>query len=127
MDQNGYIRIVGRLKEMIIRGGENIYPREIEELLLHHPKVMAAQVIGVPDRFFGEELAAQIILRAGEQIGEDELKEFCKERISQQKVPRYIQFVASYPTTASGKVQKHLLRQQVIHALGLEELATAPA
>lgn len=127
MDQNGYIRIVGRLKEMIIRGGENIYPREIEELLLRHPKVLAAQVVGVPDRFFGEELAALIIPKANEQIGEDELKEFCRAQISHQKVPRYIQFVASYPTTASGKVQKYLLRQQVMHALGLEVLATAPA
>ncbi|GHO93571.1 AMP-binding protein [Reticulibacter mediterranei] len=127
MDQNGYIRIVGRLKEMIIRGGENIYPREIEELLQSHPKVMAAQVIGVPDQFFGEELAALIIPQANEQIGEDELKEFCRERISHQKVPRYIQFVASYPMTASGKVQKYLLRRQAMQALGLEVLATASA
>ncbi len=127
MDQNGYIRIVGRLKEMVIRGGENIYPREIEELLLRHPKVMAAQVIGVPDKFFGEELAALIIPRAGEQIEEDELRQFCREQISHQKVPRYIQFVASYPATATGKVQKYLLRQQTIRTLGLEELATASA
>jgi fatty-acyl-CoA synthase len=127
MDQNGYIRIVGRLKEMIIRGGENIYPREIEELLLRHPKVVDAQVIGVPDRFFGEELAALIIPKTGEQVGEDELREFCRGHISHQKVPRYIQFVTSYPTTASGKVQKYLLRQQTIRTLGLEELATASA
>jgi fatty-acyl-CoA synthase len=127
MDQSGNIRIVGRLKEMIIRGGENIYPREIEELLQRHPKVLAAQVVGVPDRFFGEELAALIIPKANEQIEENELQEFCRAQISHQKVPRYIQFVTSYPTTASGKVQKYLLRQQAIHALGLEVLATAPA
>jgi fatty-acyl-CoA synthase len=125
MDKNGYIRIVGRLKEMIIRGGENIYPREIEEFLLRHPKVAQAQVIGVPDRFFGEELLAVVISNAGEQLGEDELREYCKGQISHQKIPRYIQFVESYPLTASGKVQKFVLRQNAIRALGLEELVTA--
>lgn len=128
MDNNGYVRIVGRLKEMIIRGGENIYPREIEEFLLRHSKVMQAQVVGVPDRFFGEELVAVVIPNPGEQLGEDELRDYCKGQISHQKVPRYFQFVESYPLTASGKVQKFVLRQNAMRALGLEELvATSSA
>jgi fatty-acyl-CoA synthase len=125
MDNNGYIRIVGRLKEMIIRGGENIYPREIEEFLLRHPRIMQAQVMGVPDRFFGEELLAVIVPKADEQLGEDELREYCKGQISHQKIPRYIQFVESYPLTASGKVQKFVLRQNAMRMLGLEELVAS--
>ncbi len=124
MDSSGYVRIVGRLKEMVIRGGENIYPREIEEFLLRHPKVLQAQVLGVPDRFFGEELLAVIIPVPGESLSEDELRDYCKGQISHQKVPRYFQFVASYPLTASGKVQKFVLRQNAMRALGLEELVT---
>ena len=123
MDKEGYINIVGRLKEMVIRGGENIFPREIEELLIRHPKVADAQVLGVPDAFFGEELLAVVLPKEGEEISEQELRDFLKERVSHQKVPRYIQFVTAYPMTASGKVQKFVLREQAIKSLGLEAAA----
>src|SRR5205823_546769 len=99
MNERGYINIVGRLKEMVIRGGENIFPREVEELLIRHPKVADAQVLGVPDAFFGEALLAVILPKEGEEISEQELRDFCKERISHQKIPQYIQFVKSYPMT----------------------------
>jgi fatty-acyl-CoA synthase len=125
MDEQGYINIVGRLKEMVIRGGENIFPREIEEMLLRHPKIADAQVLGVPDAFFGEELLAVVLPKEGTEIGEQELRDFCKERISHQKIPRYIQFVAAYPMTASGKVQKFVLRAQAIEALALPVAAKA--
>ncbi|HYT34423.1 MAG TPA: AMP-binding protein [Ktedonobacteraceae bacterium] len=123
MDARGYINIVGRLKEMVIRGGENIFPREMEELLIRHPKVADAQVLGVPDTLYGEELLAVVLPKEGEEITEQELRDFCKERISYQKIPRYFQFVNAYPMTASGKVQKFVLRESAIKALGLEEAA----
>jgi len=123
MDAQGYVNIVGRLKEMVIRGGENIFPREIEELLIRHPKVADAQVLGVPDPFFGEELLAVVLPKEGEEITEQELRGFCKERVSHQKIPRYFQLVNAYPMTASGKVQKFVLREQAIKALGLEQAA----
>ncbi len=119
MNAQGYIDIVGRLKEMIIRGGENIFPREVEEFLLRHPQIADAQVLGVPDAFFGEELLAVIRLKAGEHLTQDDLRAYCRQHISHQKVPRYIQFVETYPMTASGKVQKFLLRKQAVEALGL--------
>ncbi len=121
MNDRGYINIVGRLKEMVIRGGENIFPREIEELLIRYPKVADAQVLGVPDRFFGEELLAVVLPKEGEQITEEELREYCKGQISYQKIPRYFQFVTAFPMTASGKVQKFVLRENAIQELGLEE------
>ena len=123
MDARGYINIVGRLKEMVIRGGENIFPREVEEFLIRHPKVADVQVLGVPDKFYGEELLAVVLPRLGEQLTEEELREYCTGQISRQKIPRYFQFVDSYPMTASGKVQKFVLRQQAIKALRLEEAA----
>jgi len=123
MNAQGYINIVGRIKEMVIRGGENLFPREIEEVLIRHPKVADVQVVGVPDAFFGEELLAVVIPKAGEQLTEQELREYCEGRISHQKIPRYFQFVESYPLTASGKVQKFVLREQAIKTLGLEEVA----
>src|SRR6266571_2841393 len=123
MDAQGYINIVGRLKEMVIRGGENIFPREIEELLIRHPKVADAQVLGVPDAFFGEELLAVILPKEGEEITEEELRGYCKGQISHQKIPRYFQFVTAFPMTASGKVQKFILREKAIKALGLQEVA----
>jgi fatty-acyl-CoA synthase len=121
MDAHGYVNIVGRLKEMVIRAGENIFPREIEEFLIRHPKIADVQVLGVPDPFFGEELLAVVIPRVGVQLTEEELREYCEGQISHQKIPRYFQFVESYPMTASGKVQKFVLRQQAIRELGLEE------
>jgi fatty-acyl-CoA synthase len=123
MDAHGYVNIVGRLKDMIIRGGENIFPREVEEFLIRHPKVADVQIVGVPDKFFGEEQLAVVIPKEGEQLTEEELREFCKGQISHQKIPRYFQFVKSYPLTASGKVQKFILRDTAIKALGLEEAA----
>ncbi len=123
MDAQGYVNIVGRLKDMVIRGGENLFPREIEEFLIRHPKVADVQVVGVPDAFFGEELLAVVIPKVGEPLTEQELRDYCKGQISHQKVPRYFQFVESYPLTASGKVQKFLLREQAIKTLGLEEVA----
>ncbi len=124
MNERGYINIVGRLKEMVIRGGENIFPREVEELLIRHPKVADAQVLGVPDKFFGEELLAVVVPKEGEQLTEEELRGYCKGQISHQKIPRYFQFVTAFPMTASGKVQKFILREKAIKALGLEEAAT---
>jgi len=123
MNEQGYINIVGRLKDMVIRGGENIFPTEIEEFLIRHPKVADVQVLGVPDKFFGEELLAIVIPQRGEQLSEAELREYSKGQISHQKIPRYFQFVEAYPLTASGKVQKFVLRQQAIQSLGLEEAA----
>jgi fatty-acyl-CoA synthase len=119
MDARGYVNIVGRLKDMVIRGGENIYPREIEEFLIRHPKIADVQIVGVPDRFFGEELLAVIIPKAGTELSEEEVRAYCKDQISHQKIPRYIQFVSSFPITASGKVQKFVLRESAIRDLGL--------
>ena len=123
INEQGYLNIVGRLKDMVIRGGENLFPREIEEFLIRHPKVADVQVVGVPDAYFGEELLAVVIPKAGEQLTEQELRDHCKGRISHQKIPRYFQFVDSYPMTASSKVQKFVLRERAIQALGLEDVA----
>ncbi|WP_110929717.1 AMP-binding protein [Bacillus massiliglaciei] len=117
MDEKGYCKITGRLKDMIIRGGENIYPREIEEFLYGHPAVIDVQVIGVPDEKYGEEVMAWVILKDGETITDQELKEYCKGKISRHKIPRYIQFTESFPMTASGKIQKFKLREQSIGIL----------
>jgi fatty-acyl-CoA synthase len=123
MDASGHVNIVGRVKDMVIRGGENLFPAEIEAFLLRHPKVADVQVLGVPDPFFGEELLAVVRPREGEQLTEQELRDYCQGQISHQKIPRYFQFVDSYPLTASGKVQKFVLREQAIRALGLQEVA----
>ncbi|MCM3573859.1 MULTISPECIES: AMP-binding protein [Mesobacillus] len=120
MDENGYCRVTGRLKDMIIRGGENIYPREIEEFLYRHPKVLDVQVVGIPDSVYGEEVMAWIILKDGESATAEEIKEYCKGKISRHKIPRYIEFTESYPMTASGKIQKFKLREQAMEAV--EEL-----
>ncbi len=123
MNALGYINIVGRIKDMVICGGENLLPAEIENVLIRHPKVADVQVLGVPDAFFGEELLAVVILKAGEQLTEQELRDYCRGQISHQKIPLYFQFVESYPLTASGKVQKFVLREKAIKVLGLEEVA----
>src|SRR5579883_1443739 len=124
MDTEGYINIVGRIKDMIIRGGENVYPREIEEFLYTHPKVSDVQVIGLPDPKYGEEIAAWVKVKPGEQLTEGELKEYCKGKIAHYKVPRYIKFVDEFPMTVTGKIQKFLMRKQSIEELGLQGAAS---
>jgi len=113
LDAQGYCRIVGRSKDMVIRGGENIYPREVEEFLYRHPKILDVQCVGVPDAKYGEELCACVILRPGMQSSEEEIREFCRGQIAHYKVPRYVKFVDSFPMTVTGKVQKFVLRQQM--------------
>lgn len=126
MDEKGYVNIVGRSTDMVIRGGENIYPREIEELLHQHPGVQDAQVIGVPDKLYGEEVMAWIILKEDyKNVTIDDLKTFCKEQVARFKVPRYIKFVDSFPMTVTGKIQKFMMRETSIKELGLEDELTA--
>ncbi|MGM9922777.1 MAG: AMP-binding protein [Bacillus sp. (in: firmicutes)] len=119
MDETGYVKITGRLKDMIIRGGENVYPREIEEFLYRHPKILDVQVVGVPDKKYGEEVMAWVILKEGESATEEEIREYCKGKISHHKIPRYIAFTNQYPMTASGKIQKFKLREQSEQILSL--------
>jgi fatty-acyl-CoA synthase len=119
MDQHNYVRIVGRSKDMLIRGGENIYPREIEEFLYTHPKVEQAEVVGVPDPKFGEEVAAWIRLHEGKTATEQEIREFCKGKLAHFKIPKYIRFVEDFPMTVTGKVQKYVIREQMAKELGL--------
>ncbi len=123
MDNEGYVNIVGRIKDMIIRGGENVYPREIEEFLYTHPDVVDAQVIGVPDVKFGEEIMAWVKLRDGSELTAEELTAFCKGKIAHFKVPRYIRFVPEFPMTVTGKVQKFRMRELAIDDLGLHDAA----
>jgi fatty-acyl-CoA synthase len=128
MDDDGYVRIVGRIKDMIIRGGENLYPREIEEFLYGHPDVADVQVIGVPDERYGEELMAWIVPREGSDPSEESIRDFCRGKIAHTKIPRYVRFVDEFPMTVTGKVQKFKMRQVAIGDLGLEsaaEVATA--
>lgn len=122
MDENGYCKITGRIKQMIIRGGENIYPREIEEFLYTHPKISDVQVYGVPDRKYGEQVMAAIILKKGMEMTEDEVRDFCRNKIANYKIPKYVKFVAGYPMTASGKIQKFKMREMAIKELQLEEM-----
>ena len=125
IDAEGYCNIVGRIKDMVIRGGENVYPREIEEFLYRHPKVQDVQVIGVPDEKYGEELCAWIKLRDGEEANADEIKAFCKDQIAHFKVPRYVRFVDEFPMTVTGKIQKFKMRETTIAELALAEQKTA--
>ena len=125
IDEEGYVNIVGRIKDMVIRGGENVYPREIEEFLFRHPKVEAVQVVGVPDPKYGEELCAWIKLKSGVAATPAEIQEFCKEQIAHYKIPRYIKFVDAFPMTVTGKVQKFIMREQMIEELCLAEQKTA--
>ncbi|WP_179403942.1 AMP-binding protein [Burkholderia guangdongensis] len=125
IDAEGYCNIVGRLKDMVIRGGENIYPREVEEYLFRHPKIQNVQVFGVPDEKTGEELCAWIVLRQGEGATEDDIREFCRGQIAHYKVPKYIRFVDELPMTVTGKVQKFAMREEMIRSLGLNRQKTA--
>ena len=124
MDENGYVRITGRAKDMIIRGGENVYPREIEEFLYTHPDVSDVQVYGVPDEKYGEQVAAAVIKKKPDSdLSEEDVKEYCRENMARFKVPFYVDFVDGYPMTASGKIQKYRLREAAIERYGLQEAA----
>jgi len=120
----GNFRITGRLKDMIIRGGENIYPKEIEEFIYTHPKVRDVQVIGVPDQAMGEEIMACIILKDGEEMTVAEMKQYILDHMAKHKVPKYIDFVDSFPMNAAGKIQKYKMREQAIEKLGLQKAAS---
>ena len=123
MDADGYLSIVGRSKDMVIRGGENIYPREVEEFLHTHPDVVDAQVVGVPDLKYGEELCAWVRLREGATLTGEELRSWCKDRLARYKVPRYVRIAEDFPMTVTGKVQKYKMREESVRELGLEEAA----
>jgi fatty-acyl-CoA synthase len=125
LDADGYGNIVGRIKDMVIRGGENVYPREVEEFLYRHPAIQDVQVIGVPDRKYGEELCAWIVLKPGEALTPEAARDFCKGQIAHYKIPRYIRFVQGFPTTVTGKVQKFAMREAMIAELNLAPEKTA--
>ena len=117
LDEDGYCKITGRLKDMIIRGGENVYPREIEEFLYTHPKVADVQVIGVPDSRVGEEVMASILLKADQSATEDEIRDFCRGQIAHFKIPRYVKFVSEFPMTVTGQIQKFRMQEMAIEEL----------
>ena len=125
LDDEGFCNIVGRVKDMLIRGGENVYPREIEEFLFRHPKVQQAQVFGVPDVKYGEEVCAWIVLKPGHTLTEQDIKDFCKDQIAHYKVPRYVRFVDELPMTVTGKAQKFAMRDRMIQELQLTPVKTA--
>ena len=125
LDDQGFGNIVGRIKDMVIRGGENIYPREIEEFLYRHPAIQDVQVIGVPDKKYGEELCAWIVLKPGEVLTDDTVRDFCRGQIAHYKIPRHIRFVEGFPTTVTGKVQKFAMRETMIAELDLAPEKTA--
>jgi fatty-acyl-CoA synthase len=125
IDEQGYCNIVGRVKDMVIRGGENVYPREVEEFLFRHPKVAAVQVFGIPDARYGEALCAWIITKPGQACSEDEIREFCRDQIAHYKVPAHIRFVDELPVTVTGKPQKFLMREAMMRELGTLPAATA--
>ena len=117
MDADGYITITGRSKDMVIRGGENIYPREVEEFLFKHPAVADVQVFGVPDPHYGEELCAWIRLKDGADTDEEDIRAFCRDRITHFKFPRHVRFVDAFPMTVTGKVQKFVMREMMVQQL----------
>ncbi|MEG1501275.1 MAG: AMP-binding protein, partial [Clostridiales bacterium] len=119
--ENGYFKITGRIKDMIIRGGENIYPKEIEEFIYTHPAVRDVQVIGVPSKDYGEEVMAYVILKDGETLTEDDIKAYVKGHMARHKTPKYVSFIDELPMTASGKIQKFKLREMAVEELGLHD------
>ena len=123
MDDEGFVKIKGRIKDVVIRGGENLFPKEIEDFLYTHPAVSDVQVIGVPDHKYGEELCACIILHENDSCTEETIRQYCKEHISHNKVPRYVRFFQEFPMTASGKAQKFKLREFMREELNLKEIA----
>jgi fatty-acyl-CoA synthase len=126
MDTAGYLNIVGRIKDMVIRGGENVYPREVEEFLYTHPSIEDVQVVGLPDEKYGEELCAWVKLRPGAELTEEDVREFCVGKIAHYKVPRYVRFTQDFPMTVTGKVQKFKMRETSVAELGLEAASQAP-
>ena len=125
MDEDGYCNIVGRVKDMLIRGGENVYPREVEEYLFRHPSILEVQVFGVPDEKYGEEICTWIVLKPGESLTEEEVKAFCKGQIAHYKVPRYVRFKTELPMTVTGKPQKFVMRDMMVEELGITVQETA--
>ena len=125
IDADGYCSIVGRIKDLVIRGGENVYPREIEEFLYRHPKIADVQVFGVPDERYGEELCAWVKLRAGESLTVEDVRAFCQGQIAHYKIPRHVRFVEEFPMTVTGKMQKFLMREQMVAELGIRAAGTA--
>jgi len=126
MDDEGYLNITGRIKDVVIRGGENIYPREVEEFLYTHPDILDAQVIGVPDQRYGEELMAWIRLRDGvPRLTAESLREYCAGRLAHYKVPRHVHVVEDFPMTVTGKVRKVEMRERAVEMLGLQTVASA--
>ena len=123
MDEDGYVKITGRAKEMIIRGGENVYPREVEEFLYTHPAISDVQVYGVPDEKYGEQVAAAVKVKSGETLTAEEIQDYCRENIARYKIPKYVDFVEEYPMTASGKIQKYKLRDAFVERYRLEATA----
>jgi fatty-acyl-CoA synthase len=123
MDDDGYVNIVGRIKDLIIRGGENVYPREIEEFLYTHPDIVDVQVVGVPDARYGEEVMAWVKARDGAELTTEAVRAFCEGRIAHFKVPRYVQVTDEFPMTVTGKVQKYKMREAAIELLGLQDAA----
>ena len=120
LDEEGFCNIVGRIKDLVIRGGENVYPREVEEFLYGHPDILDVQVFGVPDARYGEEICAWIKLRPGVSLTEADLQSHCRGQIAHQKIPRYVRFVDSFPMTVTGKMQKFLMRESMERELGLQ-------
>ncbi len=123
--ENGYYKITGRIKDMVIRGGENVYPREIEEFLFTHPEIEQSAVVGVPDEKYGEELCAWVKLKSGATLDEDAVREFCRGGLAHFKLPRYVKFVDAFPQTVTGKIQKFKIRESMIEELELTEQETA--
>jgi fatty-acyl-CoA synthase len=123
MDEQGYVRITGRLKDMICRGGEKIFPREVEEFLFTHPKIAEVSVIGVPDNYYGEEVMAWVRLKPGESMNAEELRAFCRGRVMDYKIPKYVKFVTEFPTTVTGKIQKYRMREISVAELGRQPKA----
>jgi fatty-acyl-CoA synthase len=128
MDESGYVQITGRIKDMVIRGGENIYPREIEEFLYAHPAIADVQVVGVPDERYGEELMAWVVMRPGhDPLTVSDVHDFCRDRLAHYKVPRYVHVVESFPMTVTGKIRKVQMREETAAQLGLTGAGHGPA
>jgi fatty-acyl-CoA synthase len=127
MDEQGYVKITGRLKDMVCRGGEKIFPREVEEFLFTHTKIAEAYVVGVPDEYYGEQVMAWVKLKQGETMTEEEVRQFCQGQIMDYKIPKYVKFVEEFPATVTGKIQKFRMREISTKELGLEHVVKKAA